>query len=119
MHHETTVVGAVIDEWPRGAAGCDHATVTSYLPAGWTTEQIRTLSQDRSATPLSPDRLVVVGGPDQNEYGTLQPEAVLRFHDLCHVLDDGEWYMGQLGTDGSVVCWASYGPDLAEAIRNL
>ncbi|MEU0692344.1 hypothetical protein [Streptomyces uncialis] len=93
--------------------------MTSYLPAGWTTEQIRTLSQDRSATPLSPDRLVVVGGPDQNEYGTLQPEAVLRFHDLCHVLDDGEWYMGQLGTDGSVVCWASYGPDLAEAIRNL
>ncbi|MEU0007442.1 hypothetical protein ABZ079_24965 [Streptomyces sp. NPDC006314] len=31
----------------------------------------------------------------------------------------GEWYMGHLDPDGSVGCWASYGPDLAEAIRNL
>lgn len=93
--------------------------MTSYLPTGWTIEQIRTLSQDRSATPLSLDRLVVVEEPGQSEYTTLQPEVILGFHDLCLALDDGEWFMGQLDTDGSVVCWSSYGPDLAEAIGSL
>ncbi|MCX5380359.1 hypothetical protein [Streptomyces sp. NBC_00091] len=93
--------------------------MTSRLPAGWTIEQIRTLSQDRTATALSLDRLAVAEDPNQSEYTTLQPEVILGFHDLCLVLDDGDWFMGHLDTDGSVVCWASYGPDLAEAIRNL
>ncbi|MFI0262954.1 hypothetical protein ACH4OW_28420 [Streptomyces sp. NPDC017056] len=181
--------------------------MTSHLPSGWTIEQIRTLSQDRSATPLSLDRLVVVeepgqgtgtrlgepnqgtgtrlGEPDQGTgtplrepgqgtgtrlrepgqgtgtrlrepgrgtgtrlrepgqgtgtplrepgqgtstplrepgQGTgtrLRPEVILGFHDLCLVLHDGEWFMGQLCTDGSITCWASYGPDLAGAIRGL
>jgi len=93
--------------------------VTSPLPTGWTIERIRTLSQDRSATALSLDRLVVVEEPSQSEYTTLQPEVILGFHDLCLVLDDGEWFMGQLDTDGSIACWASYGSDLDEAIRSL
>ncbi|MEU2790120.1 hypothetical protein [Streptomyces sp. NPDC007100] len=104
--------------------------MTSHLPSGWTIEQIRTLSQDRSATPLSLDRLVVVeepdqgkgtrlGEPDQGTSTRLRPEVILGFHDLCLVLHDGEWFMGQLGTDGSITCWASYGPDLAGAIRGL
>ncbi|MEV0281295.1 hypothetical protein AB0I22_33600 [Streptomyces sp. NPDC050610] len=93
--------------------------MTSQLPVGWTIEQIRTLSHDRSATPLSLDRFVVVEEPGQREYTALQPEMILGFHDLCLVLHDGEWFMGQLGADGSVACWASYGPDLAEAIRSL
>ncbi|MFG2753997.1 hypothetical protein [Streptomyces xanthophaeus] len=93
--------------------------MTSPLPAGWTIEQVRALSQDRSALPLSLDRLVVAEEPDGRAYTTLRPEAILGFHDLCLVLDDGEWFMGQLDTDGSVVCWASYGTDLAQAIRSL
>lgn len=93
--------------------------MTSYLPAGWTIERIRTLSRDPSATPLSLGRLVVVEEPSQSAYTTLQPEVILGFHDLCLVLADGEWFMGQLDADGSVACWASYGPDLAEAIRSL
>ncbi|WP_051837253.1 hypothetical protein [Streptomyces sp. NRRL F-2580] len=93
--------------------------MTTHLPTGWTIEQIRALSQDRRATALSRDRLVVVEEPGRSEYATLQPEVILGFHDLCLVLDDGEWFMGQLDTDGSVVCWASYGPDLAGAILSL
>ncbi|MFD6972408.1 hypothetical protein [Streptomyces sp. NPDC059979] len=93
--------------------------MTSPLPVGWTIERIRTLSQDRSATPLTLDRLVVVEEPGESEYTTLRPEVILGFHGLCLVLHDNEWFMGQLDTDGSVACWASYGPDLTEAIRGL
>lgn len=89
------------------------------LPTGWTIEQIRALSQDHSAAPLSLDRLVVVEEWGRNDYTVLQPEVILGFHDLCLVLDDGEWFMGQFDTDRSVVCWGSYGPDLAKAIRSL
>ncbi len=93
--------------------------MTSPLPTGWTIERIRTLSQDRSAAALSLDRFVVVEDSGQGEYTTLRPEVILGFHDLCLVLEDGEWFMGQLDTDGSVACWACYGSDMAEAIRNL
>lgn len=48
-----------------------------------------------------------------------QPDLILSFHDLCLAEAGDEWFMGQIDTDGSVVCWASYGPDLAEAIRGL
>nr|WP_246193387.1 IS5 family transposase [Kitasatospora atroaurantiaca] len=41
------------------------------------------------------------------------------FHGLCLVRADDDWYMGQLDSDGSVICWASYGPDLGEAIQGL
>lgn len=92
--------------------------MTSPLPDGWTIERIRTLSQDSSARPLTLDRLVMVAG--QGDDVRLRPEVILAFHGLCLVLDDGEWYMGDLGADGSVTCWdASYGPDLAEAIRGM
>ncbi len=44
---------------------------------------------------------------------------LLAFHELCLVRDDGGWFMERLDDDGSVICWASYGSDLAEAIRGL
>lgn len=84
--------------------------MNSGLPAGWTIERVRALSRDPSAAPLSFDRLVVVEVAGQDDYELLR---------LCLVRDDGEWFMGQLDADGSVICWASYGPDLAEAIRSL
>lgn len=94
--------------------------MTSPLPDGWTIERIRTLSQDSGATPLTLDRLVRVAPSGQGRYVPLQPEVILAFHGLCLVLDDGEWYMGDLAADGSITCWdVSYGPDLAEAVRGL
>ncbi|MFD5411532.1 hypothetical protein [Streptomyces nojiriensis] len=93
--------------------------MNSGLPAGWTIERVRALSGDPSAAPLSFDRLVVVEVAGQGDYEPLRPDAILAFHELCLVRDDGEWFMGQLDDDGSVICWASYGSDLAEAIRGL
>ncbi|GAA4683482.1 hypothetical protein [Streptomyces youssoufiensis] len=93
--------------------------MNSGLPTGWTIERVRALSGDPSAVPLSCDRLVVVAVADQNDYEPLRPDVIFAFHDLCLVRDDDEWFMGQLDSDGSVICWASYGSDLAEAIRGL
>lgn len=93
--------------------------MNSGLPAGWTIERVRALSGDPSAAPLSSDRLVVVEAAGQDDSEPLQPDLILAFHELCLVRDDGEWFMGQLDTDGSVICWSSYGSDLAEAIRSL
>ncbi|MFI8497821.1 hypothetical protein ACIGFK_04885 [Streptomyces sp. NPDC085524] len=91
----------------------------SGLPAGWTIERVRALSGDSSAASLSLDRLVVVEVAGQGDYEPLRPDVILAFHELSLVRDDGEWFMGQLDDDGSVICWASYGSDLAEAIRSL
>ncbi|MFE1787916.1 hypothetical protein ACFW7J_05835 [Streptomyces sp. NPDC059525] len=93
--------------------------MNSELPAGWTIERVRALSGDPSAISLSFDRLVVLEVAGQGDYEPLRPDAILAFHDLCLVRDDGEWFMGQLDDDGSVICWASYGSDLAEAILGL
>ncbi|MFJ8210337.1 hypothetical protein [Streptomyces sp. NPDC096033] len=93
--------------------------MNSGLPVGWTIERVRALSGDPSAAALSFGRLVVVEVAGQGDYEPLRPDVILAFHELCLVRDDGEWFMGQLDDDGSVICWASYGSDLAEAIRSL
>ncbi|MFF3917124.1 hypothetical protein ACFYZB_27245 [Streptomyces sp. NPDC001852] len=89
------------------------------LPDGWTVDRLRAHSGDARAIPLSPDRLVYLEDGSGGDPERLRPSHVLAFGELCLVGHDGEWYMGCLGDDGSVGCWASYGPDLAEAIRNL
>ncbi|MGY4386867.1 hypothetical protein ACVWXB_000166 [Streptomyces sp. TE12347] len=94
-------------------------SVNSELPLGWTIEHVRALSGDRSAAQLSCDRFVVVEASDRRDCEPLHPDVILAFHDVCLVRDDGEWFMGQLDADGSVTCWASYGSDLAQAIRCL
>nr|WP_223183995.1 MULTISPECIES: hypothetical protein [unclassified Streptomyces] len=68
---------------------------------------------------ISVDRPVVVEDLVQGDHTTLRPHAILAFHGFCLVEDSGDWFMGELNHDGSVFCWASYGPDLAEAIRGL
>ncbi|MER6443745.1 hypothetical protein [Streptomyces venezuelae] len=80
---------------------------------------MRALSGDPSATLLSFDRRVAVVVAGQDSYEPLQPDVMLAFHELCLARHDGEWFMGQLDDKGSVICWASYGSDLAEAIRSL
>ena len=56
------------------------------------------------------------------DYEVIEPAAVLDCDgEYCLVQnrDDGHWYMGQLESDGSIVCWASNGTDLGDAIRAL
>lgn len=89
------------------------------LPQGWTIDRVRRISGDHEATVLPPERLVVLEQHGTRDYVPLQPVIIIAFHELCLVCADGEWFMGNLGTDGSVVCWASYGSDLEEAIRGL
>ncbi|MFD4904752.1 hypothetical protein, partial [Kitasatospora purpeofusca] len=101
------------------AVGCDDATVTADLPDGWTIEQVRRASGDAEADLLSLERLVVVEQHDSADYDVLRPDFILSFHGLCLARAGGEWFMGELDTDGSLICWASYGPDLAEAVRGL
>ncbi|MFE3458197.1 hypothetical protein ACFXKD_11675 [Nocardiopsis aegyptia] len=91
----------------------------SHLPPGWTIERVRAHSGVADAHLLSTDRLVVLDDLDQRDYTTLRPGALIAFGRLCLVWDGDEWLMGDLDEDGSVICWGSYGSDLAEAIRNL
>ncbi|MFF2651059.1 hypothetical protein [Streptomyces sp. NPDC058045] len=62
---------------------------------------------------------MVVEVVGQDDYEGLRPDVVLGFHELCLVRDGGEWFMGRLDDDGSVICWGCYGSELAEAIRGL
>jgi hypothetical protein len=93
--------------------------VNSRLPDGWTIERVRSVSGDQSAIQLSAERLVVLEAVDQSDYVPLRPDIILAFHGLCLVRVDEDWFMGHLDSDGSVICWASYGPDLYEALRGL
>lgn len=98
----------------------DHVAVDSELPAGWTVERLRAVSGDRTAVPISPDRPVQIAeGTLGGELTALRPDLVLAFGVLCLVREDGEWYMGSLNDDGSVICWAGYGDNLEEALRGL
>ncbi|MFJ7913177.1 hypothetical protein [Kitasatospora sp. NPDC096204] len=89
------------------------------LPDEWTIERVRSESGDPEAALLSLERLVVVEDHGLADYVPLQPDVILSFHDLCLVRADEDWFMGHLDVDGSVICWASYGSDLDEAIRGL
>ncbi|WP_233289058.1 hypothetical protein [Kitasatospora sp. MBT63] len=95
------------------------SAASAGLPDGWTIERVRAESGDGTATLLPPWRPVLVERADGADYDRLRPEAILSFHGLCLVLADGEWFMGELDTDGSLVCWSSYGPDLGVAIQGL
>lgn len=108
---------------PDGAkvpSSCHHQRMTGeQLPAGWTLEEIRSVSGDREATVLDSGRLVRwLGWPGEDEQ--LCPEVVLGFHGLCLVkpVGDDDWYMGSLNDDGSVDCWSAYA-DFREALRGL
>ena len=81
---------------------------------------MRHVSGDSEATVLSLERRVRVLVAHSNaSYVPLLPEIILSFHDLCLVRADDDWYMGHLDADGSIDCWACYGPDLQEAIQGL
>ncbi|MEE1784564.1 hypothetical protein PUR71_16885 [Streptomyces sp. SP17BM10] len=89
------------------------------LPEGWTIERIRTASGDSEAELLSLARLVVVEVYGSAGCEALRPSIIISFHGLCLVKAGDDWYMGDLASDGSIHCWAPYGPDLGDAIRGL
>lgn len=97
----------------------------SLLPGGWTLSRVRSL--EPSAELLDPNTHYVVADqrPTSTNLDVLMPTAILSFSGLCLCLvheDDGEpeWWMGQLEeSDGSIVCWSSYGSALADAIGAL
>ncbi|MEV0535434.1 hypothetical protein [Kitasatospora sp. NPDC050463] len=93
----------------------------SELPGDWTIERVRALSGDETATLLPLQRLVVVESAGQADYEVLSPEVIIDFRGLCLVraAGDDDWYMGQVDSDGSVICWSSYGSDLGAAILGL
>ncbi|MEU8542207.1 hypothetical protein AB0C52_19825 [Streptomyces sp. NPDC048717] len=91
------------------------------LPDGWTIERVRSASGDATADPLPLERLVVIEEHEdgRTDYAVLQPDVIISFHGLCLARVDGDWFMGHLEADGSIVCRACYGPDLGEAIEGL
>lgn len=82
-------------------------------------ERVRSESGDSEAVLLSLERFVVIEEFGRHDYVPLQPDVILSFHGLCLVRADGEWCMGQLDDDGSIICWASYGTELGQAIQGL
>lgn len=95
------------------------------LPEGWTLDQVREI--DPSAVMLDPaDHFVVADErPAADGYEVLSPSVILSFSGLCLCFvraqgSAGGWWMGQLDShDGSIACWADYGPDLKNAIGAL
>ena len=89
------------------------------LPPGWDLQRIRAMEPLSELLIASEHHVYYQQG---QELETLKPACIISFSGLCLVrpIDEADWYMGDLDTtDGSIVCWASYGSDLAEAIRAL
>lgn len=88
------------------------------LPEGWTIERVRAVA--RGVAELLPVETAAVLDGLGASY-TLSPTVIISFSGQCLVREaqDDEWYMGQLGADGKIVCWSSYGTDLEFAIRSL
>ncbi len=88
------------------------------LPAGWTVERIRAMGVSDVCL-VEQDIGVLEHGVD--DLLELEPEVIINCGGLYLVLDrgDGEWHMGQMDGDETIVCWASYGADLERAIRAL
>lgn len=110
---------AAMNELVCGVVRCDHAAVKKDLPEGWTIERVRSASADPEAVLLSLERLVVVEDHRLGDYTVLHADVIISFTGICLVRAGDDWFMGDVDTDGSVICWASYGPDLGEAIRGL
>ncbi len=95
------------------------------LPDGWTLWRIRDVSQVREACLLPDDIPVAVETHPDGIGGQLVVEPmsckiILGVGDCAIVLpnDESDWYVGSF--DGNrICCWASYGPDLGEALRAL
>ncbi|RSN62428.1 MULTISPECIES: hypothetical protein [Actinomadura] len=94
------------------------------LPTGWTLERVRAVSGCARAAVLTAEAAAAldvreVDGRAEAPVAPHTIDLVLTFDGLCLVRAEGEWLMGGVDDDGSVLCWASYGDDLYEALRGL
>jgi len=90
--------------------------VRGRLPDGWSIERVAEAANDPEARLLDLERSVWLRGTD--EPVELEPSVIIRLTDVFLVqVEDGRWFAGQLDEDGSILCWNSYGDDLAAAIE--
>lgn len=94
--------------------------MTDGLPDGWTVDRVRVLEPRVELLNPADHDIFVADGNDREQ---LPPATcILSFEGLClvRVEGDDDWWMGDLDeSDGSIVCWSPYGPDLERAIRSL
>jgi hypothetical protein len=95
------------------------------LPEGWTLDRVWAESRCPDAALLDTETTAAVetrrGGSGPLPHREVRPtETVLDVEGLFLVrfVGDVDWLVGQRDDD-LIVCWASYGPDLGEAIRAL
>jgi hypothetical protein len=103
---------------PTVARPCDHRAVAE-LPIGWSIDRIKSLGVKDVVIRDPREHYVVTIVYDDLE--EMEPAVIIDCGGLCLVRpqNEPEWYMGQLDADGSIVCWASYGSDLENAILAL
>lgn len=102
-----------------------HVVDESLLPDGWTLERVRTIEPSVELLDPSAHYVAADQRPTLTNLDELAPIVILCFSGLCLCLvqedsNEPEWWMGQLDeSDGSIVCWSSYGSSLEDAIRAL
>jgi hypothetical protein len=93
------------------------------LPDGWDLTRLRSIEPAARLLPAD-GRHVVVPNPigSQTEYRELRAAVVIDVSGQCLVREAGEdaWWMDGLDpSDGTIVCWGSYGDDLDQAMQAL
>lgn len=93
------------------------------LPEGWTFDRIRQLSQATEVALVASETTVFLDtrDGDRRDYERVRARVILHVGGLYLVLPEDEeddWLMGQADDDGTIVCWAYYGP-LEEALQAL
>ena len=94
------------------------------LPSGWSIERLRELGGATEFDVVEQTSLVAYQVASASGSGDLQKftiDAAIDFAGLwlVHSTADDQWWMGQAGDDGEIICWSSYGTDLEEAFGGL
>jgi hypothetical protein len=95
------------------------STAVGELPVGWTLERAAQVAGcPVSLVPL--DTEVFDEGPDGLR-DRVEADLIIGCCDLYLVRETatGDYLMGAGDSDGAVICWASYGPDLEQALLGL
>ncbi|MEE4419332.1 DUF4419 domain-containing protein [Streptomyces bugieae] len=99
----------------------DRPYAGARLPEPWTWADVQRLTGCPQAHPLTTIGTVTHNG------SPLQVDYAINLNGICAVRagdrnddGDGNWYLGDVVSDaGDIQCWATYGPDLGDALRAL